>query len=58
MSKTIYYPRIPSINFYDAQGVVTGGMAGGIARAKFWKLVWAFRWPRLSFSKRVNAVVE
>lgn len=54
MSKVVYYPRIQSINFYDARGVVCGGMLGSIARDKFHRMLREGKWPRISLRKHVR----
>ena len=56
-SKVVYYPRIQSINFYDARGVVCGGMLGSMARDKFHRLLKEGRFPRISFRKHVKVVL-
>lgn len=55
-NRVIYYPRIKSINFYNAKGIVTGGMIGSIAKSKFCRLVKAGTFPRISLSKKVKVV--
>lgn len=52
-AKVVYYPRIQSINFYDARGVVCGGMLGSIARDKFHRMLREGKWPRISLRKHV-----
>ena len=54
MSTVVYYPRIQSINFYDARGVVCGGMLGSIARDKFHRMLREGKWPRISLRKHVR----
>ena len=53
-AKVVYYPRIQSINFYDARGVVCGGMLGRIARDKFRRMLREGKWPRISLRKHVR----
>lgn len=53
-AKVVYYPRIQSINFYDARGVVCGGMLGSIARDKFRRMLREGKWPRISLRKHVR----
>lgn len=53
-AKVVYYPRIQSINFYDARGVVCGGMLGSIARDKFHRMLREGKWPRISLRKHVR----
>ena len=53
-TKVVYYPRIQSINFYDARGVVCGGMLGSIARDKFHRMLREGKWPRISLRKHVR----
>lgn len=53
-AKVVYYPRIQSINFYDARGVVCGGMLGSIARYKFHRMLREGKWPRISLRKHVR----
>ncbi len=57
MKRTVYYPRIKSINFYDVDGVVCGGMSGSVAVKKFWRLVAMLRIPRISLSTKVRVVL-
>lgn len=51
---TVYYPRIKSINFYGADGLVCGGMTGKMARDKFIRLIKSGKWPRFSLRKQVR----
>ena len=51
---TVYYPLIKSINFYDANGVVCGGMTGSLARGKFDRLVKSGTLPRISLRRKVK----
>lgn len=51
---TVYYPLIKSINFYDANGVVCGGMTGNLARGKFDRLVKGGTLPRISLRRKVK----
>lgn len=53
-AKVVYYPRIQSINFYDAHGVVCGGMLGRIARDKFRRMLREGKWPCISLRKHVR----
>ena len=53
-AKVVYYPRIQSINFYDARGVMCGGMLGSIARDKFHRMLREGKWPRISLRKHVR----
>ena len=53
-AKVVYYPRIQSINFYDARGVVCGGMLGSIARDKVHRMLREGKWPRISLRKHVR----
>ncbi len=57
MKRTVYYPRIKSINFYDVDGVVCGGMSGSVAVKKFWRLVASFRFPKVSLANKVRVVL-
>lgn len=57
MSKTVYYPRIPSINFYDSDGIVSGGITGSKAIDKFHRMVKAGRMPRLSLRSKVQVAI-
>lgn len=43
MSTVVYYPRIKSINFYDAFGNLYSGMRGSVAREKFFRMIRAGR---------------
>lgn len=53
MTTTVYYPRIESLNFYDEQGLVSGGMTGSMARKKFVNMVKNGILPRISLRKKV-----
>lgn len=57
MSKSVYYPRIPSFNFYDTDGVVCGGIMGSTARDKFRRMVKAGHMPRISLKKKVRVYI-
>ena len=54
MSTTVYYPRVRSINFYDNNGVVCGGMYGLVAKEKFIRLLKSGKFPRISLRKKVR----
>lgn len=56
-NKAIYYPRIPSINFYDNEGVVCGGITGSMAKDKFARMVKEGRLPLLSLRKHVRTTI-
>lgn len=58
MKRTVYYPRIKSINFYDVDGVVCGGMMGDIARNKFYRMLKSGKWPRVSLRKHVIVALK
>lgn len=54
MSTTVYYPRVRSINFYDNNGVLQGGMIGLFAKEKFIRLLKSGKLPRISLRKKVR----
>lgn len=58
MSTVVYYPRIRSINFYDAFGNLCSGMRGSVAREKFFRLVLTGRIPRISMRTRVSSSLK
>jgi hypothetical protein len=51
---TVYYPRIQSINFYDVNGTVCGGMTGSVAKRKFSNMVKNGTIPRISLRGKVK----
>lgn len=57
MTKTVYYPRVKSINFYDPFGNITGGMSGKIAGQKFFRMVKIGKMPRISLRKKVQVTI-
>lgn len=54
MSTIVYYPRVRSINFYDNNGVLQGGIHGLFAKEKFHRLLRAGKLPRISLRKKVR----
>ena len=58
MSTTVYYPRVRSINFYDNNGVVCGGMYGLVAKEKFIRLLKSGKFPRISLRKKVQVMLR
>lgn len=57
MSTVIYYPRIKSLNFYDTDGIVCGGMSGSMAVSKFRRMLSEGKWPRISLRKHVRVML-
>ena len=53
-TKAVYYPRIQSFNWYDADGIVRGGITGSTARDKFRRMLREGKWPRISLRKHVR----
>ncbi len=53
-TRTIYYPRAKSINFYDTFGNITGGIRGSLARKKFIRLLKSGCLARISLRKNVK----
>lgn len=58
MTTTIYYPRIKSINYYDENGVVCGGITGSMASAKFTRMVRSGDLPRISLRSKVRVSLK
>ena len=58
MSTTVYYPRIRNISFYDNNGMVAGGMFGLIAKEKFFRLLKAGKFPRVSLRGKVRVALR
>jgi len=58
MCTTVYYPRIRKIMFYGDDGVVSGGMIGGIAKEKFHRLLRSGKFPRISLRKKVRIALR
>lgn len=57
MSTVVYYPRIKSINFYDTEGIVCGGMTGSIAVNKVRRMLKSLKLPRISLRKHVRVAL-
>lgn len=58
MSTTVYYPRVRSINFYDNNGVLQGGMIGLFAKEKFIRLLKSGKLPRISLRRKVQVMLR
>lgn len=58
MSTTIYYPRIESLNFYDTDGIVCGGITGSMAVSKFHRMIREGKWPRISLRKHIRVALR
>jgi len=58
MSTTIYYPRIKSINFYDEDGLICGGIHGSIAHGKFIRMLKSGDFPKISLKKKVQVSLK
>lgn len=58
MSTIVYYPRVRSINFYDNNGVLQGGMIGLFAKEKFIRLLKSGKLPRISLRRKVQVMLK
>ena len=58
MSTTVYYPRVRSINFYDNNGMLQGGMIGLFAKEKFIRLLKSGTLPRISLRRKVQVMLR
>ena len=58
MCTTVYYPRVRSINFYDNNGVLQGGMIGLFAKEKFIRLLKSGKLPRISLRRKVQVMLR
>ena len=57
MCTTVYYPRVRNISFYDNNGMMAGGMFGLIAKEKFFRLLKAGKFPRVSLRRKVRVAL-